>query len=315
MGSLAQVRAEHLGGEQRMQRIHDDGHGAHLSAWAFRAGRDQFFRFAKRCHHAAPSWSTHDRTRPDRQPPPPQAPLHRHREGGAGSSRPAWSASPSRATSSPEFGWNGPAAHIKLIFGDASQEPRAARHAPTRRGVSTRRLASWTWISSCTAKALRRRGPRRPPSASSSRSPARAATTPSIPVRSGSCLPATTPRFRRSRRSSRPCLLRLRYTPSSKLSTIRNSTTCTSGPNVTIEWLHRGPDVASAGRPLEAAIRAVTLAARIGPRLCRVRIGRDAPHPPPSPQRTQARSIAARDPGLLASGRDRSPDRDYGEDA
>ena len=68
-----------------------------------------------------------------------------------------------------DFGWNGPAAHIKLIFGApappaaAGAEPRGPPCAPTRRAASIAKRASSTWTSCFTAKARPRAGRRRPP--------------------------------------------------------------------------------------------------------------------------------------------------------
>jgi NADPH-dependent ferric siderophore reductase len=157
-----------------------------------------------------------------------------------------------------EFGWNGPAAHIKLIFGDGTQEPRppARTYTPRRFDAQARELdvdfvlhgegPASAWASqAAVGQELTIAGPGR-----------NYAVDPSaqwfLLAGDDTAIPAIETIIRAVPAS----------TPTQALIEVvddREHHDLRVGANVTIQWLHRGLNVSEAGRPLEAAIRAATL--------------------------------------------------------
>lgn len=157
-----------------------------------------------------------------------------------------------------EFGWTGPAAHIKLIFGDASQEPRppTRTYTPRRFDAQARELD--------VDFVLHGEGPA---SAWASQAAVGQELTIAGPGRNYTVDPSAQWFLLAGDDTAIPAIETIieavpASTPIHALVEVvddQEQHDLHVGPNVTIQWLLRGPDVASAGRPLEAAVRAATL--------------------------------------------------------
>jgi NADPH-dependent ferric siderophore reductase len=157
-----------------------------------------------------------------------------------------------------EFGWNGPAAHIKLIFGDASQEPR-----PPTRTYTPRRFDAQAGELDVDF-VLHGEGPA---SAWASQAAVGQELTIAGPGRHYAVDPGAQWFLLAGDDTAIPAIETIIEavpvsTPVHALIEVvdeREQHALHVGRNVTIQWLYRGADVSAAGRPLEAAIRAVTL--------------------------------------------------------
>jgi NADPH-dependent ferric siderophore reductase len=160
-----------------------------------------------------------------------------------------------------EFGWNGPAAHIKLIFGDVSVglAPPEGGPRPTMRTYTPRRFdrdsreldvdfvlhgvgPASTWASqAAVGQRLTVAGPGRnyvvDPSA-----------TRFLLVGDESAIPAISTILEHLPASARATVL-LEVIDAAEEHEIAH------GPNVTVRWLHRGEDASKAGALLESAVR------------------------------------------------------------
>ncbi len=156
-----------------------------------------------------------------------------------------------------DFGWNGPAAHIKLIFGQtgatrraiAVRATRARRCVRTRPDVSIETRASWMWISSCTAKGRRRVG-----RAGCGRSHAHDRRA-GAPLRCRSRCRVVLARGRRHRHpgdlhdSRSRCPPRARARVFIEVMDGDDEIKLPQHPHATVTWLHRGNDPHACGRP------------------------------------------------------------------
>jgi NADPH-dependent ferric siderophore reductase len=156
------------------------------------------------------------------------------------------------------FGWNGPAAHIKLIFGDLNQEPRppSRTYTPRRFDADTRELdvdfvlhgegPASNWASqAAVGQQLTIAGPGR-----------NYVVDPGAPwfllAGDDTAIAALCTIFE-ALPASIPVQALIEVVDAQEQHDLH------AGPNVKIQWLHRGPKLADSGRPLEAAVRAVTL--------------------------------------------------------
>lgn len=161
------------------------------------------------------------------------------------------------------FGWNGPAAHIKVIFGTVSADPDAPR--PTMRTYTPRRFdasaaeldvdfvlhgegPASTWAAQAAAgQSLTIAGPGRyyviDPAATSF-----------VLLGDDSAIPAISTILEQLPATARATVF-LEVVDGAEEHGMADS------PNVTIQWLHRGEDPTKAGTLLEAALRDFALPA------------------------------------------------------
>jgi NADPH-dependent ferric siderophore reductase len=156
------------------------------------------------------------------------------------------------------FGWNGPAAHIKLIFGDVSAEPRppSRTYTPRRFDAAARELdvdfvlhgegPASNWASqAAVGQQLTIAGPGRN-YVVDSEAPW------FLLAGDDTAIPALCTIFE-ALPASIPVQALIEVVDEQEQHDLH------AGPNVNIQWLHRGPKLADSGRPLEAAVRAATL--------------------------------------------------------
>ena len=157
-----------------------------------------------------------------------------------------------------DFGWNGPAAHIKLIFGSADQEPRPPTRTYTpRRFDATSGELDVDFV-------LHGEGPA---SAWASQAAVGQQLTIAGPGRSYTVEPGAQWFLLAGDDTAIPALCTIIESvpvsiPVRALIEVvddQEQHDLHAGDNVTVEWLYRGPNVADSGRALEAAVRAAQL--------------------------------------------------------
>lgn len=157
-----------------------------------------------------------------------------------------------------DFGWNGPAAHIKLIFGSLDQEPRppSRTYTPRRFDASTRELdvdfvlhgegPASTWATQVqVGQQLTIAGPGRS-YVVEPRAPWYLLAGDDTAIPALCTIMETLP-------AAIPIRTLIEVVDEQEQHDLH------LGANVRLEWLHRGGNTLAAGRPLEAAMRALEL--------------------------------------------------------